>query len=345
MQRRLSPILPRLYAKWHQMQFPSSIDIPEGVTSSRADRILAELVPGGCSRSALAKLIRLGLVRLQGQSIRPSTILNAGDHVEFLLGEPEPARVAVAETPPLTILFEDPDVIVLDKPPGLVVHPGAGRQTNTLMDFLVDTRPEMIGVGEPGRWGVVHRLDRDTSGVMVAAKTALAHAALSTQFREHSVHRVYLALVRGNPGEDHGRIAAGLGRHTKDRKRISTSTAKARRAVTTWKVLRRFDGLTLLEISPETGRTHQIRVHLASVGLPVLGDPVYGKTRKRGSIADPVLRMGLEIMKRQALHAAVLGFIHPRSSQPMEFSSPVPPDMAEIVELASHWFDGPDGLC
>jgi 23S rRNA pseudouridine1911/1915/1917 synthase len=317
------------------MQFPSLIEIPEDVTPSRADRLLAELVPGDCSRSALAKLIRQGRVRVKGKSIRPSTILNPGDQVEFLPGEPKSAPVPDAELLPLTILFEDVDVIVLDKPPGLVVHPGAGRQTNTLMDLLIKTRPEVIGVGEPGRWGVVHRLDRDTSGVMVAAKTVLAHASLSTQFREHSIHRVYLALVRGNPGEDHGRIDAGLGRHTKDRKRISTSTAKARRAVTEWRVQQRFDDLALLQVFPETGRTHQIRVHLASVGLPVLGDQMYGRTRKQSTTTDPVLRKSLQILKRQALHAAVLGFVHPRSSQKMEFSSPMPSDMAEVVKLAA----------
>jgi len=265
--------------------------------------------------------------------------------VEFVLESSETAPMPAAQTSSITILFEDADVIVVDKPAGLVVHPGAGRQTNTLMDILISTRPEMIGVGESGRWGVVHRLDRDTSGVMVAAKTALAHAALSTQFREHSIHRVYLALVRGNPGEDSGRIDVGLGRHTKDRKKISTSTAKPRHAVTTWKVQQRFGGLTLLQVFPETGRTHQIRVHLASVGLPVLGDPVYGRTRKKGASADPVVKKSLQIMKRQALHATILGFVHPRSYQPMEFSSPMPPDMAEVVELASHRFDDPSGLC
>ena len=198
------------------------------------------------------------------------------------------------------------------------------------MDILVSSRPEMVGVGEQGRWGVVHRLDRDTSGVMVFAKTASAHAELSAQFKAHSIHRVYLALVRGNPGEETGTVDAPIGRHVKERKRISTKTGKARRAVTRWAVKERFGGLTLLEVYPETGRTHQIRVHLAYVGLPVAGDPVYGKMRRKGGVADPRLRKALEVLKRQALHAAVLGFIHPRSLEYVEFSSPMPADMAEV---------------
>ncbi len=221
---------------------------------------------------------------------------------------------------------------MVDKPAGIVVHPGAGRPSNTLMDLLMSSRPEMKGVGEPGRWGVVHRLDRDTSGVMVFAKTASAHAALSAQFKAHSIHRMYLALVRGNPGEESGIVDAPIGRHIKDRKRISTKTAKSRHAVTRWTVRERFGGLTLLEVYPETGRTHQIRVHLAFIGLPVTGDPVYGKLRGKGGVADPKLRKALEVLKRQALHAAVLGFIHPRSLKHVQFSSPLPEDMAGAIE-------------
>lgn len=232
--------------------------------------------------------------------------------------------------------MEDEDVIVVDKPPCLVVHPGAGRPSATLMDALVAMRPEMIGVGEAGRWGVVHRLDRDTSGVMVVAKTVRSHVSLSAQFKEHSVHRIYLALVRADPGEDAGVVDAPLGRHAKDRKRISTRTSKPRRAVTRWRVLQRFGGVTLLEITPETGRTHQIRVHLASVGLPVAGDQVYGKLRARVAGLNAVRNKAIAGLKRQALHAAVLGFIHPGTSQYVEFSSPLPEDMRKAIEACSN---------
>jgi 23S rRNA pseudouridine1911/1915/1917 synthase len=315
------------------MDFPSSFVIPQDAIPERADKILADCLAPAASRSSLARIIRSGRVLLKGRPISPSTVLNPGDRIEIL---PEPTIAAptpVIQVPLLEIIFEDEDLIVLDKPPGIVVHPGAGRPSNTLMDILVSSRPEMVGVGEQGRWGVVHRLDRDTSGIMVFAKTASAHAALSAQFKAHSIHRMYLALVRGNPGQDSGTVDAPLGRHVKERKRISTKTAKARHAVTKWTVKKRFGGLTLLEVYPETGRTHQIRVHLAHVGLPVAGDPVYGKMRGKSGFAEPRLRKALEVLTRQALHAAVLGFTHPRSLEYVEFSSPFPADMAEAIKI------------
>jgi 23S rRNA pseudouridine1911/1915/1917 synthase len=308
--------------------------IPDNTLPDRADRVLAEYLPGQRTRSALAKLMRMGLVRVEGKPVRPSTVLNPGDKVELLaessVGLPKMEKPHV---PDFEIITEDEDVIVVDKPPGLVVHPGAGRPSATLMDVLIETRPEMVGVGEPGRWGVVHRLDRDTSGVMVLAKTERAHASLSAQFKEHSVHRIYLALVRADPGEEQGVVDAPLGRHPRDRKKISTRTGKPRRAVTRWRVLQRLGGVTLLEITPETGRTHQIRVHLASVGLPVAGDQVYGKLRKRAVGLNPAQKRAIAVLKRQALHAAVLGFIHPATSQYVEFSSPLPHDMRRVIEL------------
>jgi 23S rRNA pseudouridine1911/1915/1917 synthase len=300
------------------------LTVPENVHPDRADKLLASCTDH--SRSALTRMLKLGLIRVNGETIRPSTVLNPGDKVVIAHGE-APEMRAELQTPEFRIIFEDDDVIVVDKPPCLVVHPGAGRPGNTLMDALIKDRPQMIGVGEQDRWGVVHRLDRDTSGVMVLAKSARAHASLSVQFKEHSVHRIYLALVRGNPGDDAGIIDAPLGRHHKDRKRISTATSKGRRAVTRWRVLQRLGELTLLEIAPETGRTHQIRVHLASVGLPVAGDPVYGKLRKKGGIKNVKILEPLKELKRQALHAAVLGFAHPKDGKYVEFSSPLPEDI------------------
>lgn len=315
------------------MDLPSSLVIPEDAIPERADKVLADHLSGGHSRSSIARIVRNGRVLLKGRPISPSTILSPGDEIVILPETVNVANTPEIEGPSFGIVFEDDDLIVVDKPTGIVVHPGAGRPTNTLMDILISTRPEMKGVGEPGRWGVVHRLDRDTSGVMVFAKTALAHAALSAQFKAHSIQRMYLALVRGNPGQDSGIVDAAIGRHVKDRKRISTTTGKARSAVTRWTVKERFGGLTLLEVYPETGRTHQIRVHLAHVGLPVAGDPVYGKIRGKGGIADPRLRKALDVLKRQALHAAVLGFTHPRKQKYEEFSSPLPEDMTEAIKV------------
>ncbi len=317
------------------MDLPSSFLIPQDAIPDRADKILTDCLAAAASRSSLARIIRSGRVLLKGRPISPSTVLNPGDRLEILPETIIAGNTPDVEPPSLRIIFEDEDLIVVDKPPGLVVHPGAGRPSNTLVDLLISTRPEMKGVGEAGRWGVVHRLDRDTSGVMVFAKTASAHEALSAQFKAHSIHRMYLALVRGNPGEETGTVDAAIGRHVKDRKRISTKTSKARHAVTKWAVKERFGGLTLLEVYPETGRTHQIRVHLAYVGLPVAGDPVYGKIRGKGRIADPRLRKAMEVLTRQALHAAVLGFTHPKSLEYVEFSSPIPADMAEAIQICS----------
>ncbi len=184
------------------MELPSSLVIPEAAIPDRADKILADCLAATASRSSLARVIRSGRVLVKGRPISPSTVLGPGDRIEILPETIIAGTTPDIEPPSFGIIFEDEDLIVVDKPPGIVVHPGAGRTSNTLMDILVSSRPEMVGVGEPGRWGVVHRLDRDTSGVMVLAKTASAHADLSAQFKAHSIHRMYLALVRGNPGED-----------------------------------------------------------------------------------------------------------------------------------------------
>jgi 23S rRNA pseudouridine1911/1915/1917 synthase len=316
------------------MEQPASFVLPPDTLEDRADKVLADFLPDKPSRSIAAKLLREGRILVDGRAVKPSAVVGPGRSIQVL----PPPRVAesIALPAPIhfRIIFEDDHLIVLDKPAGLVVHPGAGRPSGTLVDELIKTRPAMLGVGEEGRWGVVHRLDRDTSGVMVVAKTAEAHADLSLQFKEHSVHRIYKALVRGSPGFDEGVINAPLGRHAKERKRISTATAKGRRAVTRWKVAERLGSLTLLAIAPETGRTHQIRVHLAYVGLPVAGDTVYGKARKTSGALEPVLTRVLKVLKRQGLHAEVLGFVHPVSRECLEFSSPLAPDMEESVRIA-----------
>jgi len=307
--------------------------IPEEMSPDRADKLLADCLPGKLSRSAVARLVRRGLVLVNGRPARASTVLRPGDHVEIRAEAESPGPDRAQDVSPFVVLFEDDDLVIVDKPPGLVVHPGSGRASGTLMDALAAARPQMIGVGEPGRWGIVHRLDRDTSGVMVVAKTALAHAALSALFKEHAIHRVYLALVRGNPGADEGVISLPLGRHIRDRKRISTSTMKPRPAVTRWRVLRRYGRLTFLEVLPGTGRTHQIRVHLASSGLPVAGDPVYGRQRGKIPAGDRLVSRALTMLKRQALHASVLGFRHPTTLAYVEFSAPLAPDMALVMSM------------
>jgi 23S rRNA pseudouridine1911/1915/1917 synthase len=220
------------------------------------------------------------------------------------------------------VRYEDDHLIVVDKPAGLVVHPSAGHRTGTLVHALLHHCRDLSGIGGVLRPGIVHRLDKGTSGLLVAAKSDPAHRHLAAQFKAHSIEREYLALVRGEPGAESGSIDAPIGRHPSDRKRLSTRGKRGRPAVTHWRVEVRYRGLTLLRVRLETGRTHQVRVHLASAGLPVAGDPVYGGGRK-------VTRsLGLE---RQALHAARLGFEHPVSGERMSFESPLPADLHRAI--------------
>ncbi len=316
------------------MDLPSSLIIPDQTTPDRADRVLAICLAGDISRSALQRLISMGRVLVEGKPLRSSSRLGPGDRVEILADTVSRSDAADRQVPEFSLVFEDDEIVVVDKPPKLVVHPAAGCRSITLMEQLIETRPEIIGVGEPDRWGIVHRLDKDTSGVMVVAKTPAAHAALAVQFTQHSIHRIYVALVKGNPGRDQGLIDAPLGRHAKDRKRISTRTRKARSAVTHWRILERFHAAALLEIRPQTGRTHQIRVHLAAAGLPVVGDQVYGKPRRRTQRKALDLWMDIgQVLNRQALHARVLGFLHPVTGQYVEFDAPMPDDIVNAVRI------------
>ncbi len=314
------------------MVLPSRLLISAEVAPDRADRVLALCLPGNPSRSSVARLIQDGRVRRGDVVLRPSSMLSPGDLVVILESQPAVEPAPCQEASPFEVLYEDNDIVVVDKPAGLVVHPGSGRASGTLMDLLVAVRPEMVGVGEPGRWGIVHRLDRDTSGVIVAAKTPQAHERLSAGFRDHSIHRSYVALVRGVPARDEGTVEVPIGRHPTDRKRISTSTDKGRLAATKWRVQERFEEVSLLIITPLTGRTHQIRVHLAYAGLPVLGDQVYGRVRKGNRQQSPCTREALALMTRQALHARSLGFAHPSDGRQVEFSSSLPRDMTLVLQ-------------
>ncbi len=311
----------------------NGLSVPEDTSPGRADRSLTDILSGQISRSSLARMIRQGQILVDGQRIRPSTIIRPGQLVIIEPGEDvQDIEATSFDDPEPSVIFEDNDIIVIDKPAGLVIHPGAGTRPPTLVDLLVKSRPEMIGIGEPGRWGIVHRLDKDTTGVMVVAKTPIAHQELSEQFRKHSNERVYLTLVRGNPKLDSGSIEKELGRSRTDRKKISTVTRKGRSAVSHWMVTYRYGSVSLVEVRPQTGRTHQIRVHLASIGLPILGDRVYGIRSRRQKSRDPIInRVGL-VLKRQALHAAFLAIIHPVSRQALEFSSDLPADMQAAIK-------------
>ena len=286
----------------------------------RLDAALAELEPE-LSRSQVRRLIDAGDVTVDDARAKPSYRLREGDRIAGAVPEPEPSRL-LPEPIPLEIAFEDTALIVVDKPAGLVVHPAAGHRGGTLVNALLYHCPALSGVGGVVRPGIVHRLDKGTSGLLVAAKTDLAHRGLAEQFRAHSVDREYLALVRGSPRASSGSIDSAIGRHPTDRKRFSTRVRRGRAAVTHWQVERRLSGFALLRVRLETGRTHQIRVHLASAGLPVVGDPVYGGGR---AVAR---ELGLG---RQALHAALLGFAHPVSGERLRFRSPLPADLGRVL--------------
>jgi 23S rRNA pseudouridine1911/1915/1917 synthase len=303
-----------------------------GRSAERLDRFLADSLPE-LTRSQVKKLIDDGRVLLCGSPAKAGEKLKGGEALAVTLPEAVPAE-ALPEEIPLRILYEDRHLVVIDKPAGMVVHPAPGHQGGTLVNALLHHCRDLAGIGGELRPGIVHRLDKDTSGVMVAAKDDAALGALARQFKAHSINRRYLALVHGLLPADRGTVDKPIGRHATERKKMSGKTRSGRRAVTHWRVLRRFDQerLTLVELTLETGRTHQIRVHFSEMNHPVVGDPVYGSSGRAQALTDPALRQRLLSLHRQALHARVLGFIHPATGTYMEFESPVPEDIQEILD-------------
>jgi 23S rRNA pseudouridine1911/1915/1917 synthase len=306
----------------------------------RLDRALAARI-ADLSRSRLKTLILAGRVAIGGRTIRdPGHRVNAGDCIAVAVPEAEPAEPA-AENIPLVIVYEDDDIIVIDKPRGLVVHPAAGNRTGTLVNaLLAHCGSSLSGIGGVRRPGIVHRLDKDTTGLMVVAKNDRAHRALAAQFADHGrtgpLRRGYLAFVWGAPDRPRGTIDKPLDRHPQARERMAVRP-EGRAAVTRWEVLERYPAgaakpvTSLLECRLETGRTHQIRVHLASIGHPVMGDPVYGPGFKsKVALLPESAREALEALARQALHAYVLAVEHPVTGAEMEFRSALPPDLAVL---------------
>ena len=292
----------------------------------RLDRALADAVPT-LSRERLKSLIRSGAVEAGSGAVRdPSTRVKGDERLRIAVPEPKPAHNE-AQDIPLTIAFEDEHLLVVDKPAGLVVHPAAGNFDGTLVNALLHhCGGSLSGIGGVARPGIVHRIDKDTSGLLVVAKTDVAHEGLARQFAAHSIDRRYLAIVDGVPKASEGTVDAPLARSAANRKKIAiVEGSRGKRAVTHWTRIRALRDAALVECRLETGRTHQVRVHMASIGHPLLGDPVYGRTGKtHGKLLK---ELGFH---RQALHAAELGFTHPVTKVRLSFSSPMPSDMQEL---------------
>ena len=301
-------------------------------TDGRLDQVLAEL-HGISSREMARRLILQGAVCLNGRPGEPSSRTKAGDEIVYTLLPPE--RTAIpAQAAELDIVHEDAAVIVINKAPGVPMHPGPGHRRGTLVNFLLAHCVDLAGIGGTLRPGIVHRLDKDTSGLVVVAKTDPAHHQLAAQFKAHAIHRIYRAIVVGRPPRDQGTIDLPLARHKANRIKRSVMV-EGKRAVTHWGVEVRLGGFTLLRLRLETGRTHQIRVHLAHEGWPVLGDPLYGQARHRGLNLDPALMERLDGLRRQALHAAELGFRHPITGEAMHFTTALPSDLQAVLDTLS----------
>ena len=291
------------------------------------------------TRSQIKKLVQEDLILLNHLPSKPATRLRKGDEITGSIPPPKKLDV-IPQDIPLDILFEDPWIIVINKPAGMVVHPGAGVDSGTLVNALLYHCTDLSQINGVIRPGIVHRLDKNTSGAMVAAKNAVAHHHLSAQFKARHIGKRYIALVHGEMGASKGSIESPLGRHPKERKRISIHTRKPRSAITRWRVTARFRGFSLLEVMPKTGRTHQIRAHLSSRGHPIVGDPQYRRARWIEGIRDPQTKEKIRTLKRQALHSERLGFIHPRSGDFMEFYAPLPDDLAGIIQFLSSRNEG-----
>lgn len=293
--------------------------VPAEAQGVRIDKFLSEACDG-LSRSYLQKLLKSELVEVDKRTVKNSYKLSAGERIEFEV--PEAAEPEIkAEDIPLDIIYEDSDIILVNKPKGMVVHPAAGHYSQTLVNGLMyHCRNGLSGINGVLRPGIVHRIDMDTTGVLIVCKNDFAHNAIAEQLKVHSITRKYFAIVHGVIQEDEGTVDAPIGRHPVDRKKMSINWKNGKEAVTHYRVLERFRQFTYVECQLETGRTHQIRVHMASIGHPLLGDSVYGPSK------SPFKLQG------QTLHAGVLGIVHPRTGNYMEFSAPLPEYFSELLD-------------
>lgn len=311
--------------------------IPTEQNRERLDRFLINATEG-VSRTYLQKLIRDGAVTVNGKTPKqPSWTLRSGDQVNLTIPASQPLETAHPEDIPLDILYEDSHLIVLNKPAGMLVHPASGVNSGTLVNALLSHCNDLSGIGGVERPGIVHRLDKDTSGILVVAKTDVVHRDLSQQFEKHTITRQYVAVVCGIPDEIIGTIDAQIARSRRDRRRMTAVQNDGRRAITHYQVLEIYHKFAFLQLTLETGRLHQIRVHLQHIGHPVAADPIYGGEQRSLQDADTnPLKHALLHLKRQALHARTLQFQHPATQKQMLFSAPKPEDLHRLVD-ALRW--------
>lgn len=307
----------------------SEFIVSEEESSRRLDIFLTGKLPG-LTRSGIKNLFEEGRVLLNNKQAKPGHKVKANDLIRVSLPEPEPSALE-PENIAIEVLYEDDDIIIVNKPAGLAMHPGAGRAKGTLVNALLGRYKSLSTIGGPLRPGIVHRLDKDTTGVLVIARNNESHINLARQFKEHSTGRRYMALVWGSIPQDQGTIDIAIGRDISHRKKISSRTKKSREAQTVFSVIKRYPAFTLMELSPQTGRTHQIRVHMAAINHPVVGDPLYCKRKAPGNLPKNVADK-LKGVKRQLLHARILGLKHPKDNRYLEFSAPPPKDMQEVID-------------
>ena len=319
------------------------LTVPVQKDNERVDRFVSDALEH-LTRSRVQALIKAGMVSINGNDCKANTRVHRGDELRIFMPPPEITE-AVPQELPLDIVYEDSELIVINKPPNLVVHPGVGNPDQTLVNGLLYHCTDLSGVGGIERPGVVHRIDKDTSGLLVFSKTDTAHQALSIQFRNHTIDRRYRCMVHGLLPMQQGTIETVYGRHPTDRKKFSSKLVnQGKQAITHWRILESFGGwITLLELKLETGRTHQIRVHMADAGYPVVGDQMYGATtRKAAQTGDPYLQDILKPIKRQMLHAYRLGFNHPVTNKKILFQAPDPNDFAHLLEQLRIKYNNPD---
>jgi len=296
----------------------------------RADVALSSLL-SALTRAQIRRLIESGNVLVDGTRIKPARKFSGGEEVSVTIPPPEKIELEPEELG-IPLIYEDAHIAVVDKPPGVSVHPGAGISSGTLVNALLALCSDLSGIGGKLRPGIVHRLDKDTSGVIVVAKNDAAHLCLANQFKSRTVEKRYLALVSGVVKSPSGRVNAPIGRHPVERKKFSSMSRAGREALTEWEVVERFEGATLLAVSPKTGRTHQIRVHMKESGFPIVGDKLYGPRK----YPSPLVATAAKMLGRQALHASSLSFDHPCSGERVGFEAPLPSDMRSAIELLRH---------